>query len=92
MDKELIMAEQQNDTIFRETQRWSLKFRCLLLVLCLLGAAGGVFSTVAILTKDSSQWALLLVTVVCGVLIPLGIGLLIWVNRLNPAIEQGDAR
>jgi hypothetical protein len=88
MDREYIMADQQNDTIFREIQRWSLKFRCLLLVLCLLGAAGGVTSTVAILTKDSPQWALLFVTVVCGVLIPLGIGPLIWVNRLDTEVHR----
>lgn len=88
MDRELIMADQQNDTIFREIQRWSLKFRCLLLVLCLSGATGGVFSAAAMITQDSLRLAAVLVTVVCGVFIPLGIGLLIWVNRLETEVRS----
>ena len=82
------MMRQHNDTIFREVQRWSLKLRGLVLTLCLLGAAGGVVSTGAILAKEPIEWIPLLTASVCGVLLPLGIGLLIWVSRLETEVRH----
>jgi hypothetical protein len=67
------MVEQQSAAVYREVQRWSLGFRCSLLVLCLLGAAGGVVSTVVIATQDIRQWASLLLVAFCSILIPIGI-------------------
>lgn len=86
--KGFVMVNHRDDTIFREVQRWSLKLRGLVLALCLLGAAGGVVSTVVILTRSSVGWAPLLVTIVCGVLIPFGVGLLIWVCRLETEVRR----
>ena len=82
------MIEQNNEAVYHEVQRWSLRSRCLLLVLCLLGAAGGVVSTVVILAQDARQWASLPVVVICGILVPAGIGLLIWVARLETEVRQ----
>ena len=82
------MIEQTNEAVYREVQRWSLRSRCLLLVLCLLGAAGGVVSTVVILAQGARQWASLPVVVICGILVPVGIGLLIWVARLETEVRQ----
>lgn len=82
------MIEQTDEAVYREVQRWSLRARCLLLVLCLLGVAGGVFSAVVILTQDARQWASLPVIVICGILVPAGIGFLIWVARLETEVRQ----
>lgn len=82
------MIEQTNEAVYREVQRWSLRSRCLLLALCLLGAAGGVFSAVVIFTQDPRQWASLPVIAICGILVPAGIGLLIWVARLETEVRQ----
>lgn len=82
------MVNQRDDTIFREVQRWSLKLRSLLLALCLLGAVGGVVSTGAILKKEAIEWIPLLTALACGVLLPLGIGLLIWVSKLETEVRQ----
>lgn len=82
------MIGQQDGVVYREVQRWSFGSRCLLLALCLLGAAGGVFSAVVILTQDPHQWASLLTAVVCGILVPVGIGFLIWVARLETEVRQ----
>jgi hypothetical protein len=82
------MVEQQSAAVYREVQRWSLGFRCLLLVLCLLGATGGVVSTVVIATQDIRQWASLLLVAFCSILIPIGVGVLIWVTRLETEVRQ----
>jgi len=82
------MIGQQNGVVYREVQRWSFRFRCLLLVPCLLGAAGGVISTITILARGTGQWGSLLTAVVCGILVPAGIGLLIWVARLDTEVRQ----
>jgi len=83
------MIEQTDEAVYREVQRWSLRSRCLLLVLCVLGVAGGVFSAAVILTQDPHQWPLLPVVVICGILVPAGIGFLIWVARLETEVRQG---
>lgn len=82
------MIERQDEAVYREVQRWSFRFRCLLLALCLLGAAGGVISTITMLVRNTGQWSSLLVAVVCGILVPTGIGLLIWVARLETEVRQ----
>ncbi|MBN1505496.1 MAG: hypothetical protein JW955_01550 [Sedimentisphaerales bacterium] len=82
------MVEPQSEAIYREVQRWSLTSRCLLMALCLLGVAGGVVSAVVILTRDTWQWASLPVVAFCGILIPMGVGLLIWVARLETEVRQ----
>lgn len=82
------MIEQTDEAVYREVQRWSLRSRCLLLVLCVLGVTGGVFSAVVILTQDPHQWASLPVVVICGILVPAGIGVLIWVARLETEVRQ----
>ena len=41
-----------------------------------------------ILTQDPHQWALLPVVVICGILVPAGIGFLIWVARLETEVRQ----
>jgi len=82
------MVEQRNEAVFREVQRWSFRSRCLLLVLCLLGAAGGVVSTIVILAQDTRQWPSVLAAIVCGTLVPLGIGLLVWVARMETEVRS----
>lgn len=82
------MIEQTNRAVYREVQRWSLRSRYLLLTLCLLGATGGLISTITILTQDPRQWASLPVVVICGILVPVGIGFLIWVARLETEVRQ----
>jgi hypothetical protein len=82
------MIGQPNGVVYREVQRWSLRTRCLLLVSCLLGAVGGVVSTIMTFTQKADPWASLLVVVLCGVLLPIGIGFLIWVARLETEVRQ----
>ncbi len=82
------MIEHNSEAVYREVQRWSFRSRCLLLALCLLGAVGGAISTVVILAQNARPWASLPVVVVCGILVPAGIGLLIWVARLETEVRQ----
>jgi len=82
------MIEQTDEAVYREVQRWSLGSRCLLLVLCVLGVTGGVFSAVVILAQHPRQWASLPVIVICGILVPVGIGFLIWIARLETEVRQ----
>lgn len=82
------MIGQQGEVVYREVQRWSLMFRGLLLALCLLGAAGGIVSAVMILAQGADQWVSLLVVAFCGILLPVGIGLLVWFATLETEVRQ----
>jgi len=77
----------QSGVVFREVQRWGLWLRGLVLALCLLGAAGGVAATVAGLAHDGRLWAPLVLSVVAGVLVPIGVAVLIWIARLETEIR-----
>mgnify|MGYP001105476619 CR=1 FL=1 len=81
------MVEQYGDAVYREVQRWSLKFRLLVCGLCVLGAAGGAIPTAMVLMRGEAGWRALLVGVGCGVLVPIGVGLLIWVFRLETEVR-----
>lgn len=82
------MTEQNGRVIYQETQRWSLAFRCLLVALCLFSVLASIYAIAVILHRDSIQWSPLLMTVLCGVFIPLTIGLLIWIFRLRTEVRS----
>jgi hypothetical protein len=82
------MAGQTDEIVYREVQRWSLGARSLLLTLCLLAAAGGLVSAVITPTQGDHQWVFLLVVGLCGILVPLGVGLVIWIARLDTEVRR----
>ncbi len=82
------MAGQSDAVVYREVQRWSLGARSLLLTLCLLAAAGGLVSGVITLMQDDRHWVSLLVVGLCGILVPLGVGLVIWIVRLDTEVRR----
>lgn len=81
------MLEQDTNLVFREVQRWGLGFRCLLVVLLLLAVAVGVFAGVTGMRQEPIELPGVVIAVSCGVLIPLGIAVLIWVSRLETEVR-----
>jgi hypothetical protein len=81
------MLEQDTNLVFREVQRWGLGFRCLLVVFLLLAAAVGVFAGVTSVRQEPMEVPGVVIAVSCGVLIPLGIAVLIWVTRLETEVR-----
>lgn len=86
------MTNQQKNIIYHEIQKWSLGFRCFLLVLLAATSVFGVFATVREITDGSAQPAAVLLILICGVLIPLGIAYLIWIFRLETEVRQNGLR
>ena len=82
------MAEPRNEPVYREVQRWSSLTRSLMLVLCLLVGAAGMTATVVGLEQGGYQWPDVLIGILCGVLVPVAVGLLIWVARLETEVRS----
>jgi hypothetical protein len=81
------MLDQESNLVFREVQRWGLGFRCLLVVFLLLAAAVGVFAGVTGMRHEPMELPGVVIAVSCGVLIPLGTAVLIWVIRLETEVR-----
>jgi len=81
------MLDQESNVVFREVQRWGLGFRCLLVVFLLLAAAVGVFAGVMSMRQEPTELPGVVIAVSCGVLIPLGIAVLLWVTRLETEVR-----
>ena len=81
------MLEQDTNLVFREVQRWGLGFRCLLVVFLLLAAAVGVFAGVMGMRQELMELPGVVIAISCGVLIPLGTAVLVWVNRLETEVR-----
>ena len=82
------MADERHGVVDREVRSWSLKFRCILLVLIVLIAAAGIFGAVTTVMDDSAGFASGLVIALCGIVMPLGVGLLIWFNRIETEVNS----
>lgn len=82
------MVDQRNNVIYREVQRWSVRFRCFLLVLLMLTVVVCVLATAIEIIHGSARLGEILVIISCGVLVPLGIAYLIWVSRLETEVRQ----
>ena len=80
------MAEQQNQAVFREVQRWSPVVRSLLVVLVLATAAG---TAVAYLVAEGGSprtgWPF--VTIAAQAVALLGVAVLLWTFRLETVVQ-----
>ncbi len=77
------MADDKHGLVYREGQRWSLKFRCVLLVLILLIVSVGIFGAVTTVMDDSARFAAWVAIAFCAILMPLSVGLLIWADKIE---------
>jgi len=80
------MAEQENEPIFREIQRWALTVRLLLLLAALASGAGIVMAGIAAERAPAETVSLFLSTAI-GVIVSLGVGVLLWINRLETEVR-----
>ena len=82
------MADQENNIIYREVQRWGVRFRCFLLVLLVLTAVVCILATANEIVRGSARTGSILLALIGGVLVPLGVAYLIWVNRLETEVRR----
>jgi hypothetical protein len=80
------MAEQQDEPIFREIQRWALAVRLLLLLAVLASSAGIVAAGIAA-ERDPNETVPLFLSTAIGVIVSLGLGVLLWINRLETEVR-----
>ncbi len=80
------MAEQENEPVFREVQRWKLAVRVLLLLVVLVTSAGIVVAGIAAERAPTETVSLFLSTAL-GVIVSLGVGALLWIARLETEVQ-----
>jgi len=81
------MFEQDGNVIFREVQKWGTWFRWLLVFSMLVAVAGSGYAAVMILKKEPENMTEVLIAVSCGVIIPIILGVLFWINRLETEVR-----
>jgi hypothetical protein len=54
----------------------------------LLIAAAGIFGAITTVMDDSAAFAAWIAVAFCGILIPAGIGLVVWYDRLEAAVTS----
>lgn len=80
--------EQDGEVVFREVQRWGAPVRWLMVFSLLLAAACGVFAAVVSMREEPANMVGALIGISCGVIMPLGITGLFWVNRLETEVRS----
>lgn len=80
------MAEQQNQPIFREVQRWTFATRMLFLVSVLAADAGIVVASLAA-ERDPSATVSLFLSIAFAVILSLSIGAMLWTMRLETEVR-----
>lgn len=82
------MFEQDGNVIFREVQRWGAWLRWLLVVSMLVAVAGGGYAAIVIMREEPVDMTAVLITISCGVVVPIGIMLLFLINRLETEVRS----
>lgn len=81
------MLEEYGDIAFREVQRFGGWFR-LFVAGSLVAAAGlGGYATAMSLIEEPANMVAAVISVSCGVVMPLGIVVLFWINRLETEVR-----
>ena len=81
------MADEDTNVVFKEVQRWGLGFRCVVVGSLLLGAALGGYAAAMSLREEPPNMVAAVIAISCGVVMPLGIVVLFWVNRLEAEVR-----
>lgn len=84
---ELAMAEQQNQAVFREVQRWSPAVRSLLVLLVLATAAGTAVAYI-VAERGSPGTAWPFVAIAAKVVGLLAVAVLLWTFRLETVVRR----
>jgi len=80
------MTERQSQPVFREVQQWNPLLRWSLVLLMLVSVAATV-AAASVRIRDSSELTPIFLSIACGVFIPLGVGLLVWIHRLETEVR-----